>query len=526
MNEVPDYRDWHTLFCRFSDGTLPPEERERLEQILATHPEARLRWFLHSDIEIGLADWAATQKAHATTRIPGRTGFRSFLPSFSPNRHSRTVRWSLALTALTAVLAIGTFTTLWLLRKPVETPVTGVAVLSRLAGVEWADGAEGPVSGSLLNPGTLRLRSGAILLEFRSGARLIVEGPAEIRLISPSLAFLQEGRASAIVPPQTKGFTISLPDFKVVDLGTEFGVVNSPEAREIHVFAGAAEFAARNASDVRTLLEGRALAHLQGQWREIKASRRGFLTEQELARWESTNQRERMALSRSVSNRLSSDPTTRVHFVFEATDSAERVLPNAALHGGSGSDGSLVGSIWIDGRWPGKPALRFRGPGDRVRFTVPDSLHQVTLLAWIRLDALPTSLQSLCSSDLDQEGALHWEWTGEGRLRLVFGRSLGRKETAWHAIDSDPVLHPGLIDQWIFVTTTFDGGHVQHYLNGKPAGEKTPYSAGEIYLGPSTLGNWEGGSARNLTGAMDEFAVLSKALTAEQIQELYLQGKP
>ena len=57
-----------------------------------------------------------------------------------------------------------------------EPKANGVAVLARAVGVEW-DGAA-YVAGAVLAPGTLRLKSGAALVEFYSGARVVLEGSA------------------------------------------------------------------------------------------------------------------------------------------------------------------------------------------------------------------------------------------------------------------------------------------------------------------------------------------------------------
>ena len=67
-------------------------------------------------------------------------------------------------------------------------------------------------------PGWLHLKSGIVQVEFYTGARVLVEGPADFQLVSGSEAFCPSGRVSAEVPPQARGFVIRTPQMRVVDL--------------------------------------------------------------------------------------------------------------------------------------------------------------------------------------------------------------------------------------------------------------------------------------------------------------------
>src|SRR5262249_41107677 len=96
--------------------------------------------------------------------------------------------------------------------------------------------------GSPLPPGALRLKSGFAHIEFYSGATVVLEGPAELRLISRMEAFCARGKLWATVPPSAQGFTISSPKLDLVDRGTEFGLdVGAGGRTEVHVFKGMVE---------------------------------------------------------------------------------------------------------------------------------------------------------------------------------------------------------------------------------------------------------------------------------------------
>lgn len=89
---------------------------------------------------------------------------------------------------------------------------------------------------------TLQIAEGLALLKFARGAKVSIEGPAELKILSENSAFLTEGRISAVCPPSANGFEINTPSGKIVDHGTEFGVlVWANGATETHVFEGEVE---------------------------------------------------------------------------------------------------------------------------------------------------------------------------------------------------------------------------------------------------------------------------------------------
>ena len=119
-----------------------------------------------------------------------------------------------------------------------------VAVITSLTGDEHGALAVGKA----LSAGELSIKSGRMGLSFAGGAQLIVEGPAQLSLLSPSRARLTGGKAAAHVPEGARGFTIETPGVELVDLGTEFGVsVSESGISDVHVFHGEVE--ARVAGD-------------------------------------------------------------------------------------------------------------------------------------------------------------------------------------------------------------------------------------------------------------------------------------
>ena len=519
-----DRNDLRALFSALNDGTISAAEHARLESILTQSAEARELWFLHCDIETGMADWAAMRQASgvqkATSILP---------PASSP---AQAIWKRLVPLAAAAVLVFGGVWWMQENRAPAspdmavrEIKASGVAVLSRSVGVEWADGVmRSP--GAVLAPGTLRLNSGAALVEFFGGARLVVEGPAEVRLVSAGEAFLEFGKINAHVPPQARGFTVASPGVKVVDFGTDFGLASRRDAApEVHVFTGEVEIASSTQA-VRALHEGEAVRIQGGAWQTIPVLRESFLAESELVRRDAAFARERMAAWRESHRMLSADPAAVLHFVSEETDSPESGVMNQAANASPQTRGSIVGGATAEGRWPGKGALQFRSQGDRVRLTAPEPMQAVTLIAWVRVDSLPRAQNVLLAADSEEPGALHWHLTRDGQLRLEIARNLGRPQADWEAVNSAPFVTSERIGQWLMLATTFDGKRISHFGNGRPIGSGASFTPPALHIASAELGNWRGATQRQLTAAMDEFVILSRAMTAEEIQDVFESGKP
>ncbi len=120
---------------------------------------------------------------------------------------------------------------------------SAVAMLTQTANCRWDEAGKVPVDGALLKAGdTLHLLEGHALVTFTSGARMVLEGPTELVLESPSVATLSGGAVNGRVPSQAVGFEVKLPFGTVVDLGTEFAIRLRPDhSFNVQVFEGMVE---------------------------------------------------------------------------------------------------------------------------------------------------------------------------------------------------------------------------------------------------------------------------------------------
>ena len=84
--------------------------------------------------------------------------------------------------------------------------------------------------GSALTAGYLKLTSGIATIQFKSGAKVVLEAPAHLVLETPMRGRLLAGSAVIDVPKTAIGFVMEAPGGYAVDLGTQFAVsVNAAE---------------------------------------------------------------------------------------------------------------------------------------------------------------------------------------------------------------------------------------------------------------------------------------------------------
>ncbi len=527
MNREFDSDELHLLLRELRDGSITPDRQMRLESILQQSPQARRQWFLFCDVETGLKDWAVTQDERRSNRPPAN----------NTNVQSHILH-KVGVVSVAATLLIAFTLASWLNRTSdrqkddafpkTELLVSDVAVLTHVVDAKWTDQAESHSAGSTLAPSTLKLQSGAVLIEFFSGATAVLEGPAEFAVLSSNEGHLHSGKLNAHVPPQAQGFTIKTAAGDIVDHGTDFGVKMDAETPpELHVFTGKVEFKSGNKSlDVET---GVAIQLGAENQQTFDCDRSAFLVEQDLIQQSRLASERRLAQWRNASTTLSNDAAALYHLRLDTspeTTESKRVLLNSAVGSDPNSGGTLVGCQRVGGRWHGKSGVSFGGPGDRIRLTVARPMQAVTLLAWVNVESLSRWQNSLLSADSERPGSIRWQLTKRGQLRLAIARDLGRPQSDWEAVESEPFLTEGLFRQWILLATTFDGTTIRHYADGRLVGTGASFTPEALHIGTAEIGNWAGETRRELHATLDEFVVLDRVLRDEEIVEIHRYGKP
>ena len=245
------------LIEAYCDGLISDSDLRRLEACLLEDKDARRAFVtvFHLHTELHFAMRARRAADAAVQRV-----LASDPPEQSkPSRSSPASRWRIliakprlvmACTAAGLLIVASVVATMTSLRQPKpglsdatksleDRRGVNVAWLVNAQDCQWAE-IKNEMPGRDMRAGKrLRLQAGLAQIEFDRGARVLLEGPAELVLVSGSEARLVHGKLTARVPAAACGFTILSPQGKIVDLGTEFGLsVDEEGETTVRVFDG------------------------------------------------------------------------------------------------------------------------------------------------------------------------------------------------------------------------------------------------------------------------------------------------
>ena len=531
------------LLHRCLDGGLTAEEAAELNALLLSSPEARRQFWKAARIHSLIREWGAETWGHEHANVV------EFPRAIAMRR-----RWLPALAAAAAVLLAIAGGWMWRQHPALENldggfsgeaaiawvPGEHVAMLARSAGVEWIEPANGATAGTRLASGWLKIRRGTVQVDFLSGARVVIEGPAEFQLIGENEGFCRFGKVKAHVPESAHGFKVGSPQVALVDLGTEFGMdVPANGNTEVHVFEGSV---ALTQPVSRQLWQGESVRVEAGGLRDIAGSPTTYPDEEELTRKADAADLQRHTEWRAAAQRLAAEPALLAFFRADGATSESRELPNLAAQRREGAtDATLVGVRWSEGRWLGGRAIEFTSPADHVRFHIPGETAALTLAAWVRVDSLPNKRSGLLFPSMPRERELQWSLTRGGEMFFA----VSRKAPPLRVFDvsaSGAVVTPMDYGRWMHIACTYDSatGDVVHYKDGRAVASTRIASPLPVALDGMDFGNWaarpdqpewgwermaaNGYAVRNFVGRLDEFALLSRALSAEEIRRLYDTG--
>lgn len=519
------------LLDRYLDEALEPEEKTELEQMLRAEPAARQTFWQHARFHALLRESGAEGRgremaemaALAATPRGGRwalTGAGEVL--------RRNAGWIVA--ALIALIAVAGGVVSWQQASvPRDQMTSGVAVLTQAVDLEWVAGSETFTSGAALSPGWLRLKSGLAQIEFSDGARVLVEGPAELQIVSRSEANVRSGRLSAQVPTAAKGFKVTSPRMTFVDLGAAFGFETRETTSELHVFEGSVRIADAG-SPKRELTAGQAMqVDANGKWHESAAVAARFpnadaLEQKAVSAWARRDKEWKASI-----DALQRDRTVLLHYTFENESPFERRLHNFASGVDRASDGAIVGCRWVEGRWPGRSALEFKGTGDRVRLEMAGAFDALTLAAWVRVDSLDHNYNSLLMADAYDAGGLHWQLTKNGIVQLGIQ---GPQNKGGQDCKTAVIFTPERFGQWVHLAVVIDRAahRVVHYVDGVESSSHVLKFDVPLGFGRAEVGNWNPATRpdktpiRSFNGRMDEMLVFRRALDTQEVRDLARSG--
>lgn len=233
------------------DGTISVEEKDRLEGLLRSSESARLFYSAYMDLHARML-WRFRGSGYGLPRSVDEAesqtlARRGSSPASRSWRPRKTVIAGLGITLATsaAVLLV-----VYLVQHALfgdRLPPGAVAKVTGAVDCYWAEGAQPVALRDAIAPGRqIDLEEGLVEITYRSGGRVILEGPVSYRVESDKSGFLSKGKLTGkMATADARGFTVHTASATVVDLGTEFGVeVASNGAVETQVFAGKVKLAA------------------------------------------------------------------------------------------------------------------------------------------------------------------------------------------------------------------------------------------------------------------------------------------
>jgi hypothetical protein len=265
-------RKLNALLSQLCDELLEVDDINRLGELLAAEPAARSHYFrymaLHSTLAAsagGCQDARGEEEApplltvfDGEPRAPLDNHEDIGLQSYSPANWWRRPVWAAAAALLLAVGAAA-----WSVvtpdsaeprqaRRPAQahteappelSPNSLVAEITNVSStIRWQRSNESYALTSRVRAGqALALAQGSVELTYGSGTTITLTGPSEF-ILDENGGMLERGEIVAHVTKKGRGFTIHTPHGKIVDRGTDFGVVvDDFGVSEVSVFHGRVE---------------------------------------------------------------------------------------------------------------------------------------------------------------------------------------------------------------------------------------------------------------------------------------------
>ncbi|MEM9369295.1 MAG: FecR family protein [Planctomycetota bacterium] len=263
MNDDDVDEDIERLIEAHLEGSLDSAGQQPLEAWLRAHP-SHMRLFVQSSMrDQMLRDVARLE--FLTNEIQGVSkGDKAPRGVFELSRRLFTKRAAAFVTALAACLLICFFT-----YRSVESGAEQTAEVK----VERTEGTEAYYTvamvqesdtslriGDRIGAESIEFQRGIVRMQFDDGVEVTLQGPAYFESISLGKTRLHSGLLAATVPPGAEGFQVDTPSAQIVDLGTAFGIEQSPNGvSKVSVFDGEVEVISRSEDLRRLLTEGQSV---------------------------------------------------------------------------------------------------------------------------------------------------------------------------------------------------------------------------------------------------------------------------
>ncbi|MEI6714443.1 MAG: LamG-like jellyroll fold domain-containing protein [Verrucomicrobiota bacterium] len=529
MDSTPENTEAETLIARSISNEITHEEASRLAQLC--HNDPTVLESLATQILTHRLLFQAFQD-RSDQRFASEVAFRLQSEISSDAGHSSLAnkvgrilqfeRYRKQILRLAAMVTVGCGL-VWMWSEDSAT--------ARIERVEALSSVEPFQSGQALPAGKwIRFESGIIDLRFGCGAKVLVEGPAELEIQDAWHGYIRKGRVVASVGRRARGFTLDGPGGRLVDLGTKFAVsVEDGKGMELHVLEGLVEATPQGQKEALRVTKNKAI-RLGGGTTEalVEADSGAFVTAlppkpRTFPRWIQWSFEEQGIQFQDRGHGLGPDSGLALHLPSSHPERTRVSGPFGEALQFDG-DGTYAASPFkgIGGSEPRSVAFWVKVPADLK------NTEGYAILSWGSRIQQGAAWQ-ISINPTEKEGPV-------GRLRI--------------GVHNAPVVGTRDLrdDQWHHCAVVMYGGsgadistHVLLYVDGKlePAARKTVMPVQTDTLSPFAHGVWLG---RNLTvrpptpheifsgpsfrGAVDEVFIFDAAIGQEEILRLMRTNAP
>jgi hypothetical protein len=285
------------LVFKSLDGALSPEECRELESWIAADAAPRAKYYAKCvDLCHGLSKMQQilSDPLHMTSYLQKMAEYERTaesipfekdvsheeqlscaVPEISQFRKSSKLALYTAFTTIAALLLMLLY--VYFIPRPVS---RDVATIVDSMNAKWLDPASSVKVGNRLwtNQGPMTLKEGIVAIRYDDGVEAVIQAPAEYEIITATEIAVSYGRIYTKVSEAGKGFTVKTHNSRIIDLGTEFGVLADVQGdTQLHVFKGRTTLiAGGQKKDVIDVVAGRAMEVNGSQTREIELEKTAF----------------------------------------------------------------------------------------------------------------------------------------------------------------------------------------------------------------------------------------------------------
>ena len=403
---------------------------------------------------------------------------------------------------------------------------TSAARLVATVDAVW-DSSSDLKDGDAIGKGELILAQGHALLEFASGAEVVLEGPCQVSEASSNSITISSGQLAASCESESShGFTVTTPNAKIRDLGTEFGVSVDEKQSELRVFDGAVELNSLAAPETRDVVRAGGFRRVtkDGEVLEEPTGHSNrYVRRRDFKLWNLSSHGLLKLTELELLAGEQSDEDILLWF-----DARSQQLTNLAPKRGVVFEPMQTEITRIaEGRLPKWRSYSITHPDHAIPLEIDGEYQCLTLAAWVNFFPEGSGDQRrgiLMADAWDQPGEIHWQ---------IKGNDLRISVRLEGDIDDPHVLlaarTPKLLERgWKCITTTIDLERqiASHYVDGDLIKTlRIKQSIPSLCIGKCTLGGWKSNpwkeEDRSLNGAIDQVLVWKRFLTAEEVQQLY-----